>query len=179
MTTGADLLRELRAVPVTDLAETLRRGLSDLPGEVERAALVASLLTTASPSDAPLIRELTRQETAWVEAEDSGCDDVLLACCWMLFMGGDVADAPLVWRAKTVNFDTHCSIDSVFLVPQGVAATAASARSRGLAELAEWVDRLSVDEVRSTAEAWRSGGSFDGAPPATASAEELAAWMRQ
>lgn len=175
MTTGADLLREVRAAPEADLAETLRGGLSDLPNEVERAALVASLLTSPSSADAPLIRELTRQEIAWVEAEDSGCGDVLLACCWMLFMGGDVDDSALVWRAKNVNFDTHCYIDSTFLVPQGVAATAEFSRSRGLTDLAEWADGMSVSELQPTAEAWRSGEFFRGAPRVPAALEELAA----
>ena len=179
MTTGGDLLREVRAAPDADLAGTLRPGLSGLPAEVERAALVAALLTSSSPTDVPLIRELTRQEIAWVEANDAGCGDVLLACCWMLFMGGDVDDAALVWRAKNVNFDAHCYIDSALLVPHGVAATAEFARSRGLTDLAEWVDGMLASELQSTAEAWRSGEFFRGAPSATASLEELAAWMRQ
>lgn len=179
MRTGADLLRAVRAVPEADLAETLRCGLSDLPNEVERAALVAALLTSSSSADTPLVRELTRQEIVWVETNDSGCGDVLLACCWLLFMGGDVADVPLVWRAKNVNFDAHCYIDSVFLVPEGVASTAQFARSRGMTDLADWVDGMSVDELQGTVDAWRSGEFFDGAPLAAASAEELAAWMRQ
>jgi hypothetical protein len=34
----------------------------------------------------------------------------------LLFMLGHVEDATLVWRAKNVNFDAHCYIDSAFLV---------------------------------------------------------------
>lgn len=157
----------------------LKRSLSDLPNEVERAALVAALSTTFSPADAPLVRGLTRQEIAWVEKDDAGCGDVLLASCWMLFVSGDVEDAALIWHAKNVYFDAHCYIDSVFLVPQGVAATAEFARSRGLRDLATWVGDMSMSDLQSTAEAWRSGEFFAEAPPATASVEELAAWIRQ
>lgn len=179
VTTGADLLRELRAVPEGALPQTLRNGSSVSPPEVGRAALVACLLTSSSPADAPLVRELTRQEIAWVEAGDSGCGDVLLACCWLLFMGGDLDDAALVWAAKNVNFDAYCYIDSSLLVPQGPAATALRARSRGLSDLADHVDGLAVSELQQMADAWRSGDYFSGAPSTTAAVDELAAWVRQ
>ena len=95
----------------------------------ERAALVAALLSVSTPSDAPLLRELTSQEIAFVTRADSGCGDVLLACCWLLFVNGQVEDSALVWRAKNVNFDAHCYVDSVFLVAHGVRATAEFARA--------------------------------------------------
>jgi hypothetical protein len=37
---------------------------------------------------------------------------------------------------------------------------------------------MSMPDLQSTAEAWRSGEFFAEAPPATASVEELAAWIR-
>lgn len=107
---------------------------------MERPALVTALLSTFIAADAPLIRELTRQEITAVHDADSGCGDVLLVCCWLLFMLGHVEDTALVWQAKNVNFDTHCYIDSVFLVPHGAAVTAEFARRQGLTDLVHWVD---------------------------------------
>ncbi|GAA1710946.1 hypothetical protein GCM10009745_68740 [Kribbella yunnanensis] len=147
--------------------------------QVDRAALVAALLSSFTPDDAPLIRELTRQEIAAVGDADEGCGDVLLACCWLLFMIGHVEDAVLVWRAKNTNFDARCYIDSVFLIPQGAAATAEFARSRDLIDLADWVEGEWLGDMEDSTREWRSGSFFERVPPAAASVEDLAAWMRQ
>ena len=145
----------------------------------ERAALVAALLSVSTPSDAPLLRELTSQEIAFVERADTGCGDVLLACCWLLFVNGQVEDSALVWRAKNVNFDAHCYVDSVFLVAHGVRATAEFARSAGLVDLAEWVEDDSSDDVDADARELRDGAFFEDVPAASAPVEELAQWIRQ
>ena len=176
MRSGLDLLDAARTR--TPSAQSMRGGAADAVPD-ERAALVAALITEFEPADAPLIRELTRQETTWVAAEDAGCGDVLLACCWLLFMIGHVEDAPLIWRAKNLNFDTHSYIDSVFLIPSGVAATAEFARSAGVLDLAEWVEDDWLADEEEAAQRWRAGTFFARVPPAAAPVEQLAAWLRQ
>ena len=110
---------------------------------------------------------------------DNGCGDTLLACCWLLFMLGRVEDTALVWRAKEVNFDAHCYIDSVFLVPQGVATTAAFAREEGLHDLLDWVTGPWLADPEEGAAGWREGSFFTSRPAATAPVEELAAWIQR
>lgn len=145
--------------------------------ELHRAAVIAALLSSFTPVDAPLVRALTRLEIDAVRDGDAGCGDALLACCWLLFMIGEVGDAALIWEAKNVNFDAHCYVDSVLLVPSGVAATAEFARSQGLTDLADWIHGLVDPELG--AQGWRTGSFFASVPPAEASAEELATWLRQ
>jgi hypothetical protein len=147
--------------------------------EGARAALVAALLSSFTPDDAPLIRELTRQEIAAVRDADSGCGDVLLACCWLLFMLGHTEDAALVWQAKNVNFDAYCYIDSAFLAPQGPDVTAEFARAEGLTSLADWVDGGWMGDTEYAAQQWQNGSYFAQVPSAAASVEELATWIRR
>lgn len=97
---------------------------------------------------------------------------MLLACCWLLFRIGAVEDSALIWRAKNVNFDTSCYIDSVFLIASGPAATAQFARSQGLTDLAEWVEGDWLADEEATVREWRSGTFFAEVPPATASVEK-------
>jgi hypothetical protein len=179
VTSGAELLVRARVMSDADVALVFGHGGSRDADEVERAALVAALLSSFTAADAPLIRELTRQEIAAVRDADSGCGDVLLACCWLLFMLGHVEDTALVWQAKNVNFDTHCYIDSVFLVPQGAAVTAEFARFQGLTDLVDWVEGEWTSDTKNAAQEWRSGSSFAQVPSSEASVEELATWMQQ
>lgn len=166
-------------MPDAEVALVFGHGESSDAGEVERPALVTALLSSFTAADAPLIRELTRQEMAAVRDADSGCGDVLLACCWLLFMLGHVEDTALVWQAKNVNFDTHCYIDSVFLVPHGAAVTAEFARSQGLTDLVDWVEGEWMSGTKDAAPDWRSGRFFGLVPSPAASVEELARWMQQ
>jgi hypothetical protein len=179
VTSGVDLLLRARVMSDADVALVFGHGGPSDADEVERAALVAALLSSFTAADAPLIRELTRQEMAAVRDANSGCGDVLLACCWLLFMLGHVEDTALVWQAKNINFDSHCYIDSVFLVPLGAAVTAEFARSRGLADLVTWVQGQWMSDTKDAAEDWRSGRFFAQVPSPAASVEELATWMQQ
>lgn len=145
----------------------------------DRAALVATLISSFTPEDRPLVRHLTSLEIKAVRDADEGCGDTLLACCWLLFMLGEVVDAALVWEAKNVNFDTHCYVDSVFLIPRGVAATADFARSRGLADLAGWVEGAWIGDTEEAARQWRTGSFFAKVPSAAVTTEELVTWMLQ
>jgi hypothetical protein len=179
VTSGVDLLLRARAMSDADVALVFGHFGSSDADEVERPALVAALLSSFTAADAPLIRELTRQEIAAVRDADSGCGDVLLACCWLLFMLGNVEDAALVWQAKNVNFDAHCYIDSVFLVPHGAAMTSEFARRQGLADLVDWVEGEWMSDPGAAAQQWRSGSFFAQVPLPEEAVEELAAWMQQ
>lgn len=121
---------------------------------------MAALLSGHTEADAPLVRALTRQEIDGVRRVGDGCGDVLLACCWLLFMMGDVADSALVWEAKELNFDTHSYIDSVFLIPRGVRATAEFAQAQGLDGLAAWMDNDWIGDPEEGAARWREASFF-------------------
>ena len=179
MTSGVELLLRARVMSDADVALVFGHGGSSDADEMERAALVAALLSSFTAADAPLVRELTRQEIAAVRDADSGCGDVLLACCWLLFMLGHTEDTALVWQAKSVNFDAYCYIDSAFLVPQEAVVTAEFARSQGLTDLADWVEDAWASDAEIAAQEWRTGWFFAQVPSPTASVEELSAWMRQ
>lgn len=176
MTSGVDLLRAARGMSAADVARVFG---TETGSESDRAALIAALLSTFTAADAPLIRELTQLEIDAVRDADDGCGDVLLACCWLLFMIGEVGDAALIWNAKNVNFDTHSYIDSIFLIPSGAAATAAFARSTGLSDLAKWVEEPWLGDTDLAAREWRTGSFFARAPSADAPAAELAAWLQE
>ncbi len=171
MSTGALLLAAARATTPDQLR--VLAGPDDA-----RAALVATLLTSRRSDDSPLLRELTRLEIASADAAGDGCGDVLLACCWMLFLSGDVADSELIWEAKGLNFDTYSYVDSIFLIPSGVQATAEFAKAHGLADLPEYVEQDWLNDPDEAAEHWRNSTFFAGVPAPTASVDELAAYIR-
>lgn len=173
MTSGVELLAVARSMGAEELNDLIGGGADDV-----RAALVAALLSGYRESDAPLVRALTRHEIDGVGAAGDGCGDVLLACCWLLFMLGDVADGALVWKAKGLNFDTYSYLDSVFLVPRGIEATATFAKAHGLADLVAYVRGDWAGDPEEAAARWRTGSFFAQVPAPTASSEELADWIR-
>ncbi|MGC3954792.1 MAG: hypothetical protein QM804_11220 [Propionicimonas sp.] len=175
MTTGTELLAAARVAEPIELAARFGRGTD---GSAARAALVAALLSQHTDSDRTLIRHLTQLEIDHVQALGDGCGDVLLACCWLLFRLGEVGDSALVWRAKQLNFDTHCYIDSEFLAPRGGAATVEFARAHGLPELADWVGADPLLDDADHVDQCRESSFFGQVPPADAPAEELASWIR-
>ena len=176
--TGTELLEFARSAKSGDL--DLRFGPRATPAadEVERPALVAALLADSSHEDLPIVQALTRHEVAARAEADDGCGDVLLACAWMLFLGGEPEDAALIWAAKNVNFDAYCYIDSVFLLPGGLEATVHFARGSGHADLLRYVEGTWISDPEVGAEDWRSSPYFEGVPPADAPAVELARWLR-
>lgn len=176
MASGIDLLKDMRRS--ASGWSVFACGARPDAGTVVRSGLVATLLSEVVPADAPLVRALTREEIAAVREAGDGCGDTLLACCWLLFMLGDVEDALLIWKAKNLNFDTHCYIDSVLLISQGPDATAAFAQAQGLDDLASWVRDGWIEDPSEAAESWRSRSFFEEAPPASESLETLAAWLQ-
>jgi hypothetical protein len=57
--------------------------------------------------------------------------DELRLSALSLYKIGDVEDAPLLWEAKRVDFDTHCGLDVQFLVGAGVGQTLAYLKDVG------------------------------------------------
>lgn len=171
MPTGALLLAAARAASSDELRTMA--GADDV-----RAALVATLLSSRRPDDTPVLRELTRLEIESVDAAGDGCGDVLLACCWMLFLHGDISDSDLIRQAKDLNFDTYCYIDTVFLIPSGIQATAEFAHAHGLSHLAAYVKQDWLSDPDDLAEEWRNSSFFARVPAPTASVAELAGFLR-
>jgi hypothetical protein len=174
MATGVELLNWARGVEADELDAALGRG--DLDGGVKRSALIAVLLSGHDQADLPLIRTITRHEIEAVRQRDDGCGDELNACCWLLFLSGDVADSALIWEAKRINFDTGCAIDTTYLVSAGLEETVQFAKGAGLDDLAEWVltSEVSEEEISGCRE-WTY---FEEVPAPTGTVGELAAWMR-
>ena len=175
--TGAQLLTRARAMSPAELDAIFGSGATTTADTVERPAAVAALITEHEASDLELIRHLTRCEMAAITLSD-GCGDVLLACCWLLFLHGRVEDSALIWAAKQLSFDTACNIDSVFLVPGGIPATAGFARSEGHQDLLVWVDSEWLSDPADVADEWRAGFYFRECPPATAPISKLAQWLQ-
>jgi hypothetical protein len=68
------------------------------------------------------IRRLLEEE---IEREEREVGDqwLLQALCVLLFSLGVVDDAPLIWVAKSCNFDTMCGLDVQFLCGAGLLPT--------------------------------------------------------
>ncbi len=69
------------------------------------------------------IRRLLEDEIEREKRNESGYEEMLLTLCLQLFSLGVVDDALLIWKAKQINFDTHCGLDVQFLCGAGLAAT--------------------------------------------------------
>lgn len=174
MMTGSDLLEKARAASPDELHQMFGPD-SGESGDAARAAAVATLLTSRSPSDVPLIRELTRFEMER-RAAGAGFDDGLLACCYLLFMTGKAPEGALVWEAKELDFDSHCYIDSGFLIPEGIDATIRFATENGIDDLLAWVRAYSPEGLNDQAESWRTFDYFGRVPPPSSPVEMLTKW---
>lgn len=149
----------------------------DIHNTIDRPALVVALMTELQPGDLNLVRRLILFEMDRIRDEGSGTSEVLIACCWLLFRGGDPSDASLVWQAKTLNFDTSCMIDSALLAPAGTEATLALALSLGFTALADHMESQAGAELDQDITHWRKGTYWGDIPAADAPREELAGWI--
>lgn len=178
MSTGVDLLRQVRGVQADSWPSLLGPGVSESVDSLVRPAVVATLLTARDTSDIDLLRAVTAYETAARAEADDGCGDVLLACCWMLFCEGHLDDVPLIWQAKKVNFDAYFYIDGVFLMPRGLDASVAFATQIGHGDLLAHLQRVAPGDSADEIEAWRTSTFFAACPAATSPIDDLAAWLR-
>lgn len=59
--------------------------------------------------------------------------------CYLLFSIGNVEDCELICKAKALNMDAGCMIDSVFLCGAGYEETLSYANTKGLTKVKNWV----------------------------------------
>ena len=178
MTTGRALLDMARGMAPQSFARTFGYDpADDIHNVTDRPALIATLMTQLRPSDLQLVRRLTRYEMDRVRVEGHETPQTLLACCWLLFRGGDVTDALQVWAAKGLRFETSCMIDSALLAPRGANATLALADSLGFVDLASHVRVQAGPEFDDDIAHWRRGTYCGRIPDASAPREDLADWI--
>jgi hypothetical protein len=127
--------RSRRALDASDKVQLSR--------EEFRIAVYKEILAADTPEDRPLILQLVEDQIARHTGPDGGyCEDFGF-CAFLLATRRDVADAPLLWRAKSVSFDTHMGLQVAFLVGAGVAETVGYLRGLGTpegAKAAEYIE---------------------------------------
>ncbi len=133
MESASELVWRFRGTSGTlDAADKVR-----LSGEAFRIAVYKEILAADAPEDRPLVVQLIEDQIARHTGPDGGYSDDFGFCAFLLASRRDVADAPLLWRAKSVSFDTHMGLQVAFLVGAGVAVTVAYLRGLGTPEGAQ------------------------------------------
>jgi len=138
----SEFLRNCRehypSLPEDDLLSVLRCKMEPAPdGEPDdvnaefREALCRELNRTLQKEDRYFIHYLLEQEILYHRALPGGVYFNIQRCAYLLFRLGYVDDSLLIWRAKTVNFDTHCGVDVQLLVGAGVEDTIAWLKNEG------------------------------------------------
>jgi hypothetical protein len=85
---------------------------------------------------------------------DEECDETLMRLlCAQLFSLGVAEDSLLIWRAKSLNFDTFCGIDVQLLCGAGLEQTKAFLADAGTEDAAKALEYLGEAE---------ESGDFDG-----------------
>lgn len=139
MESASEYVLRLRGTGATyNAADKVR--LSD---EAFRIAVYKEVLAADTPEDRPLVVQLIEDQIARHTGPDSGYSDDFGFCAFLLASRRDVADAPLLWRAKSVSFDTHMGLQVAFLVGAGVAETVAYLSGLGTpegAQAAEYIE---------------------------------------
>jgi hypothetical protein len=93
-----------------------------------REEILEELQKNLCAEDGPLLRFLLEQEIAYHENLWCICESIRF-CGFLLCTLAHVEDVGLLWKAKTVSFDTMCGFDVQFLVGTGVALTSRYLRS--------------------------------------------------
>jgi hypothetical protein len=88
----------------------------------------------------------------------------LYHCAFLLYLVGDPADVPMMWRAKHLDFDTACGFDVQFLLGAGSRRTLTYLADNGHEALARALsEHPDLDEDRQEWETFRRGYFYD--PP--------------
>jgi hypothetical protein len=155
----------------SEFVELARRCSPDLPppdilslidsDEEFRYEVCLKLNKSVSAVDRPLARHLLKLDIESHRDEDAGMSDELRLSALLLYKIGNVEDAPLLWEAKSVNFDTYCGLDVQFLVGAGVEKTLSYLRGIGgeqALEAAQYIegcrDAGDFNNLESHAEVW-------------------------
>jgi hypothetical protein len=89
-----------------------------------RAAVLAELQETLVPGDRALLRFVLEQEICFRTQDGAGeFFENLYWAGFLLSLVAQVEDVRLLWRAKTLDFDTMSGFDVQFLVGAGVSLT--------------------------------------------------------
>lgn len=115
-----------------------------LSQEQFRIAVYKEILAADAPEDRPLVLQLVEDQIARHTGPGGGYSDDFGFCAFLLATRRNVEDAPLLWRAKSVSFDTHMGLPVAFLVGARVAETVAYLRDLGSpegAKAAEYIEK--------------------------------------
>lgn len=93
-----------------------------------REAVCQRLNQDVSEADRALVIYLLDQEIQSAE-QDWGFSENMRLCAYLLFKLGHVEDALLIWKAKSMNFDTFCGLDVQLLAGGGLDETIAYLRA--------------------------------------------------
>ena len=96
-----------------------------------RYAVSQELNRTLSEEDRHFAQYLLEQEIAHHLGLSGGVYESIKLCAYLLFRLGHVEDSLAIWRAKAINFDTHCGVDVQLLVGAGVQETLDWLRRQG------------------------------------------------
>lgn len=90
--------------------------------------------------------DIFRREMAFRQDEDSSDEEDFFEniywCALLLYLVGDPADVPLMWKAKQLNMDTACGFDSQFLIGAGLDETITYVEDNADTEMVQYVRRL-------------------------------------
>ena len=113
--------------------------------------LLAKYGLNPAQSDLPVLRDLLRAEIDNPARYNDG-NDYLKALCILLFAGGQVQDAALIYEAKTSSFDAASYIDIELICGAGLEATRKHLSSLGTRPAQEALDHL---------QSWEAAGEFE------------------
>ncbi len=73
--------------------------------------------------------------------DDADYFESIYLCGLLLYLVGDLADVPLMWKAKNIDMDTGCGFDVQFLVGAGVDETISYLQARGDFKSVAYLDK--------------------------------------
>src|SRR4051795_2903651 len=102
METASEFVRRFRGTGgALDASDKVR-----LTREEFRIAVYKEILAADAPEDGPLVVQLVEDQIARHTGPAGGYSDDFGFCAFLLASRRDVTAAPLLWRAKSVSFDT-------------------------------------------------------------------------
>lgn len=112
-------------------------------------ALCRIIYTENNAADRPLITQLVREEIRLRRADQCHNGDRVILSALLLALLREVADVPLLWEAKCVDFDMGCYFDGQLLAFGGLDDTIRFLRQQpgnAASEAADYLDECRDDE---------------------------------
>lgn len=128
-----------------------------------RARLLAEIAPEAAGEHHALLRRIFQAEIEDRQATGDGeFFENLYHCAFLLYLVGDPADVPTMWRAKHIDFDTACGFDVQFLLGAGAMRTLTYLADNAHEDLARALSEFpELDEDLREWEAFRRGYFYD------------------